>query len=159
MSTTDDNEGLSISTDETEAWARKLAGDMASLGDIETQALADWARELDANCVTSLNAYQHFAGVTANEKLSFQTNLAVLALGVAGEAGEVADHIKKHLGHDHELDRDKVIKELGDVLWYVATLSNALGVTLQQVAQRNIDKLKARYPDGFSVQRSKERTE
>ena len=107
--------------------------------------------------ITTLNEYQRFAGVTANAKLDGKLNLATLGLGIAGEAGEVADLIKKHVGHDHDLDNDKLIKEIGDVLWYAAVLSNAVGVPLQTVAQRNIDKLRARYPEGFSVEASKNR--
>jgi NTP pyrophosphatase (non-canonical NTP hydrolase) len=113
--------------------------------------------ESDNKTITTLNDYQRFAGVTANKKLDGKLNLAVLGLGIAGEAGEVADIIKKHVGHDHDLDLDKTIKEIGDVLWYAAVLSNALGVSLQTVAQRNIDKLRERYPEGFSVAASKNR--
>ena len=105
----------------------------------------------------TLNDYQRFAGVTANPDLDEKLNIATLALGVAGEGGEVADHIKKYIGHDHELDKNKMLKELGDVLWYVAVLSNALGFTLREVAEANIAKLAARYPHGFSVEASKNR--
>lgn len=76
------------------------------------------------------------------------------ALGIAGEAGEVADIIKKHVGHGHELDRAKLTRELGDVLWYVAALAHDIGVDLSTVARENVEKLKTRYPDGFSQERS-----
>lgn len=72
-------------------------------------------------------------------------------LGIAGEAGEVADYIKKVIGHHHPLDREKMAKELGDVLWYVAALGNDIGVTLEEIATKNIDKLLARYPNGFTT--------
>lgn len=107
--------------------------------------------------VKTLNEYQQFAGVTANPDLDEKINIAVLALGLPGESGEVADHVKKWLGHGHELDKNKMLKEIGDVLWYVAVLSNALGFSLQEVAQANIDKLRARYPGGFSVEASQNR--
>ena len=80
-------------------------------------------------------------------------------MGVAGEAGEVADMIKKHLGHGHDLDRDKLIKELGDCLWYTATLAKLIGCTLSDVAQQNVEKLAKRYPGGFSEFLSKFRKE
>lgn len=105
----------------------------------------------------SLNDYQREALRTAPspEQCLLQTErLAVLALGVAGEAGEVADIIKKVVGHGHPLDREKLNKELGDVLWYVAVLALELGFTLDEVASRNIAKLRARYPQGFSSERS-----
>lgn len=79
-----------------------------------------------------------------------KTKLAVMGLGVTGEAGEVADHIKKHVGHGHELVREHLMKELGDVLWYLAALATLLDVSLEDVAAKNIAKLQARYPNGFS---------
>lgn len=78
-------------------------------------------------------------------------HLAVAGLGLAGEAGEVADEIKKIVGHGKAMDKPKLLKELGDVLWYAASLADELGVRLADVAQANIDKLKARYPAGFST--------
>lgn len=83
--------------------------------------------------------------------------LALWALGIVGEAGEVADHVKKVLGHGHAMDRDKLVKELGDVLWYLAALSNHIGVPLNEVATANVDKLRERYPDGFNQERSRNR--
>lgn len=79
------------------------------------------------------------------------------ALGLAGEAGEVVDLIKKAVFHRHPLDRDMLIKELGDVLWYVAALCSKLDVPLSEVMDRNIAKLKARYPEGYSSAASQAR--
>jgi NTP pyrophosphatase (non-canonical NTP hydrolase) len=89
-------------------------------------------------------------------------NLATLGLGIAGEAGEVADIIKKIVGHGHPLDvptKDKLNKELGDVLWYVATLCYALNLQMEDVAEANIYKLRTRYPEGFSTERSMNRND
>ena len=85
---------------------------------------------------------------------SDQARLAIAGLGLAGEAGEVVDYLKKVVGHGHKLDKDKLVKELGDVLWYVAEICSAINADMSDVAQQNIDKLKARYPDGFSSERS-----
>lgn len=76
------------------------------------------------------------------------------AMGLAGEAGEFVDLMKKHHGHGHPLDREKALKELGDVLWYTAVLSHSLGYTLSQVAQENSRKLRERYESGFTVAES-----
>lgn len=81
------------------------------------------------------------------------------ALGLAGEAGEVADTLKKAVFHRHALDRDELIKELGDVLWYVAALCTKLDVSMGEVMERNIEKLKKRYPAGYSSDASKARVD
>jgi len=76
------------------------------------------------------------------------------ALGITGEAGEVADMIKKHVFHGHGLDTDALVKEIGDVCWYVALLCTAIGVDMASVMEKNIEKLKTRYPEGFSEEAS-----
>lgn len=75
-------------------------------------------------------------------------------MGLNGEAGECIDIVKKNLFQGHPLDTDKLIDELGDVLWYVAITAAAIGCELNDVMQHNIDKLRKRYPDGFDVERS-----
>lgn len=81
------------------------------------------------------------------------------ALGLTGEAGEVSDMIKKHIFHGHDLNRDELVKELGDCAWYLALLCNAIGISLEDVLITNIEKLKRRYPEGFSSEASINRTE
>lgn len=75
-------------------------------------------------------------------------------MGLNGEAGECIDMVKKHLFQGHELNKDKLVKELGDVSWYLAISAEALGVSLEEVMQRNVDKLMERYPDGFDPEKS-----
>jgi NTP pyrophosphatase (non-canonical NTP hydrolase) len=69
--------------------------------------------------------------------------------GLAGEAGEVSELIKKGIFHRHGLDDEALQKELGDVMWYVAGLCTKLGFSLSDIMQANVDKLKARYPSGY----------
>ena len=92
-------------------------------------------------------------------RLGVYSRLVVAAMGLSGEAGEVLEQIKKVIGHDHLLDEDSVENELGDVLWYVAEICNDLGLSMEHVAERNIAKLRRRYPDGFSSERSVNREE
>lgn len=93
-------------------------------------------------------------------KNEVQTNRLLNGLmGLNGEAGEAIDILKKHMFQGHELDREHLAKELGDVAWYLAVSADALGYTLEQVLQMNIDKLRARYPDGFEADRSLNRKE
>lgn len=81
-----------------------------------------------------------------------------MALGLAGEAGEVCDLIKKGIYHRHGLDRDRLKEELGDVMWYVASLCTLLGLNMSDVCAENVAKLESRYPNGYSPEASKNRT-
>ena len=81
------------------------------------------------------------------------------ALGLAGESGEVADIIKKYMFQGHELDKEKLIDELGDVCWYIAILAKGLNVELDEVLLHNVEKLRRRYPEGFDAQKSINRDE
>jgi NTP pyrophosphatase (non-canonical NTP hydrolase) len=76
----------------------------------------------------------------------------------AARFGEIFELFKKHFYQGHDLDNDKVMEEIGDVLWYADALARANGFTLEEVAAANIAKLQARYPDGrFDAERSKNR--
>ena len=94
---------------------------------------------------------------TAAPGLTKADALNIAALGLAGEAGEFVDLIKKHLFHSHPLDRNKAIKELGDVRWYLELAAFAVGVTMEEVEDRNVAKLRERYPNGFSTEASQKR--
>jgi NTP pyrophosphatase (non-canonical NTP hydrolase) len=107
----------------------------------------------------NLNEYQELALRTHNEDLGQVQAFANYALGLSGESGEVADHIKKGIFHGHEMNRHEIAKELGDVMWYVANLSNLIGMKLDQVAEMNVTKLKKRYPEGFDKEKSVKRNE
>ena len=84
-------------------------------------------------------------------------DLLMGCLGLAGESGELLDLIKKWIFHEKTLDEDHAKKELGDVLWYVAEIAHSFGWNLDEIMQMNIDKLKARYPEGFDAERSMHR--
>ena len=107
----------------------------------------------------TINEYQRLAMTTLNPALSGRDVLINGVMGLCGEAGEAIDLVKKHLAQGHELDREALIGELGDVAWYLAETAWALGVDLETVLARNIDKLKRRYPEGFDAAHSVNRTE
>lgn len=94
----------------------------------------------------------------AIEPLLNRFDQIIWSLGLSGEAGEFADMMKKHHGHGHELDREKAAKELGDVFWYLAVLADSLGFKLSEIATKNVQKLKVRYPNGFTIEDSKKNT-
>jgi NTP pyrophosphatase (non-canonical NTP hydrolase) len=106
----------------------------------------------------TLNDYQKTVTLRMKHVPEIKDASTFFGLGVAGEAGEVADLIKKWVYHDHDLDREELLLELGDVLFYVAALASTHGYTLEQVAYANENKLKERYPEGFSTERSRNRT-
>ena len=108
----------------------------------------------------TINEYQTAALRTAQtDKLTARELLLNSALGLCGESGEVADLVKKHRFQGHDLDFDHIAKELGDIAWYLAVGAYAIGLDLETIFRMNIDKLKARYPDGFSTDRSLHRAE
>ncbi len=109
--------------------------------------------------MSSFDEYQHLALRTASAEslVDDATMLNAAALGLNGEAGEIADHVKKVMFHGHPLDdatRDKIAKEIGDILWYCAMAARGIGLGLSEVATMNVEKLKKRYPEGFSSERS-----
>lgn len=118
--------------------------------------------EFTANFVLSehnpLSEYQEEVQRTTGTKTYGET-LVMAVMGLAGETGEVCDILKKHVFHDHELDRGKIVKECGDVLWYLTCLCNTLDVPLSEVIEVNVDKLRRRYPSGFDTERSRNREE
>ena len=107
----------------------------------------------------TINEYQKLAMTTLNPDLDKKDVLINGVMGLCGESGEVIDIVKKHLAQGHELDREKMIKELGDVAWYMAEIATVLDVELEDVLVQNIEKLKKRYPEGFSTEKSIHREE
>lgn len=78
-------------------------------------------------------------------------------LGLSGEVGEFNDMIKKWVFHEKELDMEHAKKEAGDILLYVVMLCESFGWNMEEIMQMNVDKLKARYPEGFDVERANNR--
>jgi NTP pyrophosphatase (non-canonical NTP hydrolase) len=106
-----------------------------------------------------MDEYQQLALRTAGHTEDRQKVLTYTALGLTGESGEVAEMIKKAFFHGHALDQGALSKELGDVLWYLAVMADGLGLSLESIAAENIAKLRARYPEGFSEERSRARSD
>jgi len=106
-----------------------------------------------------INEYQRLAMMTLNPGLSRKDVLINSVMGLCGESGEAIDIVKKWFAHGHELDKEHLVKELGDIAWYLAEAATALEVPLDAVFQANIEKLRKRYPDGFDTNRSITRLE
>lgn len=102
----------------------------------------------------TLNEYQSLAQRTRNKDLSPDDHLLNGMLGLAGEVGECTDLVKKCFFQDGRDIREKLFDELGDVLWYLAEAASSMGWDLDAIAQHNVDKLRQRYGDGFSADKS-----
>ena len=79
-------------------------------------------------------------------------------MGLNGEAGECIDILKKVLFRGHDLDKERLAGELGDVAWYLAVSADAIGYDLETIFKKNIEKLNKRYPDGFDAEKSVHRS-
>ena len=118
------------------------------------------------------NAYQRHAMRTNDEmstarlELSIDKNskydmggIVMATMGLSGEVGELNDMIKKWIFHKSDMDITHAKKELGDIMWYIACMAESFGWSLDEIMRMNIDKLKARYPDGFNIDRANQRNE
>ncbi|PDZ29172.1 nucleotide pyrophosphohydrolase [Bacillus toyonensis] len=125
---------------------------------------------MNNNQVCELDQYQEAALRTWNTNQDFGGRVLNAALGLSGEAGEVADIVKKAIFHGHGFDpahcpgeeegnTHKIALELGDILYYISIMSHEMGYTLEDIAQMNISKLAKRYPDGFSREASQKRVD
>ncbi|MBP3488915.1 MAG: nucleoside triphosphate pyrophosphohydrolase family protein [Roseburia sp.] len=107
----------------------------------------------------TINEYQKLAMTTLNPELDKKDVLINGVMGLCGESGEAIDIVKKWLAQGHELNREHLAKELGDIAWYLAETATALDLTLEDIFEANIEKLRKRYPEGFDAERSVNRSE
>lgn len=107
----------------------------------------------------TVKEYQELAMRTVNPDLDKRDMLINSVMGLCGESGEAIDIVKKWFAHGHELDRDHLKKELGDIAWYLAEAATALDIGLDEVLDANIEKLRKRYPEGFATEKSLNRDE
>ena len=98
----------------------------------------------------TINEYQNLAMRTLNPALDKKDVLINSVMGLCGESGEAIDIVKKWLAQGHDLNKAKLAKELGDIAWYLAEAATALEIPLEEILAANIEKLKKRFPEGFS---------
>ena len=101
-----------------------------------------------------INEYQKLAMQTLNPELEKKEVLINSVMGLCGESGEAIDIVKKWLAQGHELDKEHLKKELGDIAWYLAEAATALDISLDEILQANIVKLQKRYPEGLDKEKS-----
>ncbi len=103
--------------------------------------------------MTSLSEYQKICNATAKKDFNSPTEeIMCWGLGVAGEAGDVAGCIKKVHSHRNETQKRGVRENIGDTLWYLAMVCNFYGWNLDEILNENVEKLKKRYPNGFTLE-------
>ena len=107
----------------------------------------------------TVNEYQKLVMKTLNPDLDKKDVLINGVMGLCGESGEAIDIVKKWLAQGHELDKEHLAKELGDIAWYLAETATALVLSLSDIFEANIEKLKKRYPEGFDSEKSVNRIE
>ena len=98
-----------------------------------------------------LDAYLISARRTVNPALDERDRMVDAAAGLAEEAAEVLGLIRKRAFQQRDLPRERLVEELGDVLWCLAITADSLGLTLNEVAKANVEKLAKRHPDGFAA--------
>lgn len=105
----------------------------------------------------TINEYQQEAKRTLRDNGNYELNCSNVCMGLSGECGELVDIYKKFIYQGKELDKNHVIEEIGDVLWYVANICNVNDISMEQCMQKNAEKLRIRYPNGFSIKDANER--
>lgn len=95
------------------------------------------------------NEYQFKAARYANQDLSLEMRLLVVAIGLSSEAGEAGQIVEKHFGRGHTIELPALLDELGDCAWKLAEFCTVLGVTLEDIQARNLAKLAKIYPAGY----------
>jgi len=103
-----------------------------------------------------LNDYQKLAMKT-KKALGESFDLVHSVYGLCGEVGEYADAVKKHQIYGRGFDIDNAAEEIGDVMWFCALASECLGIDLNEIARRNIEKLSKRYPERYSDELAEKR--
>ena len=105
----------------------------------------------------TLDEYQHEATRTINPELKSPERLLAAAAGLAEESGEILGLVRKHVFQARPLDLAALEQELGDALWCLSIAAASAGLTLHRVASSNVEKLRLRYPEGYSDHASRNR--
>ncbi len=100
----------------------------------------------------NLKEYQELAKLTAKKFDNPELEISTWGLGVTGEAGDIASCIKKTFAHKNEVVKDGIKENIGDMFWYSAMICNFFNWNMEEILQQNIEKLKKRYPQGFTIE-------
>ena len=104
-----------------------------------------------------IKEFQTLSVRTLNNKLTANEQLANMVIGASCEFSEAGDSIKKYLFQGHSLDKEHITEELGDTMFYICNLATLLDINMEDVLEKNIEKLNKRYKNGFSYKASIDR--
>ena len=104
-----------------------------------------------------IQEFQRLSIRTLNNSLSEKEQLANMVIGASCEFSEAGDSLKKYLFQGHELDKKHIEEELGDTMFYICNLATLLDINMEDVLEKNIEKLNKRYKNGFSYKASIDR--
>lgn len=105
----------------------------------------------------NLNEYQNVCKTTAKKDFPTKNEeILTWGLGISGEAGDVASCIKKTISHKNN-QKQGIKENIGDTLWYIAMICNFFEWDLQEILDENLEKLKKRYPQGFTIENAQRR--
>ena len=141
-------------------WTRKQIAELVECSDVNVTRIVNGQRYPNViEPLDIMSAYPVVVDFTRNKEIGLEEELKDYTLGLVGEAGEVAELVKKHFFHGHDLDVSEIIYELGDVLFYLCAICLVLGIDFDEIMLNNNAKLMARYGDGFSKEKSQNRIE
>ena len=141
-------------------WTRKQIAALVECSDVNVTRIVNGQRYTNViEPLDIMSAYPIVVDFTRNKEIGLAEELKDYTLGLTGESGEVADLVKKHFFHGHDLDVSEIIYELGDVLYYLCAICLVLGIDFDEIMLNNNAKLMARYGDGFSKEKSQNRIE
>ena len=103
----------------------------------------------------TIKQYQKEVLRTVNQSIeNDEEKLKNFSLGLGGETGELLDLFKKYFYHGHKYDKNKIKKEMGDIMWYLCNIANIFKFDMEEIMELNINKLRKRYPEGFTEEES-----
>ena len=153
-----DSEGTVVGIYEDEIYKYKVEFNIEGFRRVidfkEGELITIGETEENIELVKDINKYQNLSKRTLNKTLNKEQTLNNMVYGLVGESGEVVDALKKHLYQGHELNKENMKEELGDLMFYVVNLCSEMNLRMDDVLQYNLDKLNKRYPKGFDIKRS-----
>lgn len=102
----------------------------------------------------NIKEFQETSKRTMNKELNLEETISNMVFGLVGETGEVVDALKKGMFQGHMIDRNNLVEEMGDIMFYIVNLASVLGLSMEDILEHNHQKLLKRFPEGFNIEDS-----